>query len=99
MRKLLSTKKTEIKFCEAVADIFHCASLAAEPLGHHPQIIAQLFIALFDVVSNFAALKFCDERVGDPPPSHPLPFLQLIYFAVQNIRLSHAVGPFLKTKF
>jgi hypothetical protein len=62
MGKLLSTKKTKINFCEAVADIFHCASLEAQPLGHHPQIIAQLFIALFDVVSNFAALKFCDER-------------------------------------
>jgi len=93
------SKKSEFNFCEAVTDIFHCTSLAAKPLGHHPQIVTQMFVALFEVVSNFAAFKFCDHRIGNPPPSHPLPFLQLNYFAAQNIRLSHAGGPLLKSQF
>src|ERR1700693_4206968 len=99
IRKLLSKQKSEIKFCEAVADILHRPRLAEEPVGYHPQIVAQMFVALFDVVSNFAAFKIRNRGVGNPPPSHPLPFLQLNYFAAQNIRLSHAAGPFLKSKF
>jgi hypothetical protein len=92
MRKLLSKKQAEFNFCEAVTDI-HSASLASEPLRHHPQIATQRFVALFDVVSNFAPFKLCDRGVGNPPPSHPLPFRQLFYLAAQNIRLSHAVSP------
>jgi hypothetical protein len=90
--KLLSTKKMGIEFCEAVACIPH-ASLAAEPVGYHPQIVTQMFVALFDVVSNFAAFKIRNRSVGNSPPSHPLPFLQLNYLAAQNIRLGHAGGP------
>lgn len=93
MRKLLCEKQSELIFCEPVADIFHCASLETEPLGHNPQIATQLFVALFDVVSNFAAFKLCNGGVGDPAPGHPLPFRQLVYLAAQNIRLSHAAGP------
>ena len=74
-------KKSEIKLCEAVANIFHLASLEAEALRHHPQIVTELCVALFDVVSNFATFKACDHGIGNPPPSYPLPFLQLIYFA------------------
>jgi hypothetical protein len=91
--KLLSTKKTEIKSCEAVANISHRARSPAEPVRHHFQIVTQMFVALFDVVSNFAAFKIRNRGVGNPPPSHPLPFLQLNYLAAQNIRLSHAAGP------
>lgn len=93
MRKLLGEKQSELNFCEAVTDVFHGASLEAKPLGHHPQMITQRFVALFDVVSNLATFKICDQQVGNPPPSHPLPFLQLNYLAAQNIRLSHAAGP------
>jgi hypothetical protein len=96
MRKLLSKKQPEFNFCEAVTDI-NGASLASEPLRHHPQIVPQRFIAFFEVVSNFAAFKLRDRRVGNPTPSHPLPFRQLFYLAAQNIRLSHAVSPLLKS--
>jgi hypothetical protein len=75
------------------------ATLEAEPVGYHPQIVTQMFVAIFDVVSNLAAFKIRNRGVGNPSPSHPLPFLQLNYFAAQNIRLSHAGGQFLKSKF
>ena len=75
MRKLLSKKQPEFNFCEAVTDVFHGASLEVEPLGHHPQMVTQCFVALFDVVSNFAAFKIRNRGVGNPSPSHPLPFL------------------------
>jgi hypothetical protein len=91
--KLLG-QNTKLNICEAVADIFRSASLTFEMLRYQPQIVTQRFVALFDVVSNFPAFKLCDSGVGDPSPSHPLPFLQLTYLAVQNIRLSHAGGPF-----
>jgi hypothetical protein len=97
MRKHLCEKQSEFNFCETVTDVFHDASLEAEPLGPHPHIVTQLFVALFDVVWNFAAFKLCDRGVGNPPPSHPLPFHQLFYLAAQNIRLSHAVSPLLKS--
>src|SRR6266478_5637482 len=70
-------KKPEVEPGEAVADVFNRARLEAEPFGHHPQIETQFLVAVFDVVSNFAAFKRGEQRVGDPPPSHPLPFLQL----------------------
>jgi hypothetical protein len=73
-------EKSEINFCEAVAEIFHCASLETKSLGHHSQIIMQFIVALFDVVSNFAAFKGRYRWVGNPPPSHRLPVLQLMYF-------------------
>ena len=88
MRKL-SKKQSEFNFCETVTDI-HGANLASEPLRHHSQTVTQRFVALFDVVSNFAAFELCDRGVGYPPPGHPLPFRQLFYLAAQNIRLSHA---------
>ena len=74
-------KKSEIDFYQNVADIFHCASLEAEPVGHHCQVATQLSDALFDMVSNFSAFKCCEQWVGNPAPSDPLPFLQLMYFA------------------
>jgi hypothetical protein len=89
MRKL-TKKQSELNFWGAVTGI-HGASLKA--FRYHLQIVTQRFVALLDVVSNFAAFKICDHRVGNPPPGHPLPFLQLNYFAAQNIRLSHAAGP------
>jgi hypothetical protein len=91
--RLLSKEQSEFYLCKAVTDIFHGASLEAVPLRHHTQIVTQRFIALFDVVSNFAAFKLCDRGIGNPPPSYPLPFHQLIYLAAQKIRLSHAGSP------
>ena len=88
MRKL-TKKQSELNFWGAVTGS-HGASL--EAFRYHLQIVTQRFVALFDVVSNFAAFKICDQRVRNPPPGHPLPFLQLNYFAAQNIRLSHAAG-------
>jgi hypothetical protein len=76
----LRSKKPEFKVCEAVSDIFHLVSLEAKSIGHHRQTATQLPVALFQVVSNFATFEWCNCRVGDPPPSHPLPFLQLSYF-------------------
>jgi hypothetical protein len=35
MTSSLLGKKSEIDFYQTVADTFHCASLEAEPLGHH----------------------------------------------------------------
>ena len=93
MRKFLGKKQSEFNLCEAVTNIFHGASLESESFRHHPQIITQLFVTLFDAISDFAAFKIGDQRVGNPPPGHPLPFLQLKYFAAQNVRLSHAAGP------
>jgi hypothetical protein len=75
------SKKSKINLCEAIAQIWHRASVKAEPLGHHPQIVAQFIVALFDVASNFAALKWGGQWVRNPPPSHGSPFLQLMYFA------------------
>jgi hypothetical protein len=75
------SKKSKINLCEAIAHVCHQASLKAEPLGHHPQIVAQFIVALFDVVSNFAAFKWGGQWVRNPPPSYSLPFLQLMYFA------------------
>ena len=95
MRKHLCEQQSEFNFCETVTDI-HRARLSAEPVGHYPQIITQVFVALFDVVSNFAAFKIGNRRVGNPPPSHPLPFRQLSNLAAQNIRLSHCCQPALK---
>jgi hypothetical protein len=69
------SKKSELKACEAIADIFHCASLEAGPIGHHPQIATQLPVALFDMVPNFAAFKCCEQGIGNPPPSYSLPIL------------------------
>lgn len=74
-------KKSEFKLYENVADIFYRARLEAEPLGHHFQAATQFFVAHFNMVSNFAAFERSDRRVGYPPPSYPLPFLQLFYFA------------------
>ena len=91
MRQALSEKKSEFRFCRTVAD-FYCTILA-QTFRYHPEIVTQRFVALLDVVSNFAAFKIRDQRVGNPPPSHPLPFLQLKYFAAQNIGVSHAAGP------
>jgi hypothetical protein len=71
--------------------------MEAESVGYHPQIVTQVFVALFDVVSNFAAFKIRNRGVGNPPPSHPLPFCQLFYLAAQNIRLSHCSQPALKS--
>jgi len=76
------SQKSEIELGEAVAGVFHRASLEAEPLGNHSQIATQLRVAFPDVISNLAALKRRQQRVGNAPPSHPLPLLQLIYFAV-----------------
>jgi hypothetical protein len=76
---VVRTQKTELNFCEAVADIFDCASLEAEPIGHHLQTAPQLFVALLHVVSNFAAFEWCNRRVGDPAPCYPLPLLQVTY--------------------
>jgi hypothetical protein len=97
MRKL--GQNTKFNIFEAAAEIFHGASLALKMLRHRSQIVAQHFIALFDVVSNFAAFKLGGRGIGDPPPSHPLPFHQLTYLAVQYIRLSHAGSPVLKDQF
>jgi len=76
----LRSKKPEFKVCEAVSDIFHLVSLEAKSIGHHRQTATQLPVALFQVVSNFATFEWCNCRVGDPPPSHRLPFFQLSYF-------------------
>jgi len=62
------SKKTEINSREAVADIFYCAGPEAKPLRHHRQIAAQLLVALFDVVSNFAAFKCSEQGIGNPSP-------------------------------
>jgi len=40
-----------------------------------------MFVALFDVVSNFATFKGRDHGIGNPPPGHSLPFLQFVYLA------------------
>jgi hypothetical protein len=39
----------------------------AVPFGHQTQIVPQLFVALFDVVSNFAAFECREHWVGNPP--------------------------------
>jgi hypothetical protein len=80
-RTIVRSKKSELNVCEAVGDIFDCASLEAEPFGHHPQTVPQFCIAVFDVVSNLAALEYCEQGIGNSPPSYRLPFLQLTYFA------------------
>ena len=80
----------------ASAALSWAATLEAVPLGDHPQVVTQLFVALFDVVSNFAAFKIRNRGVGNPPPSYPLPFCQLLYLVAQNIRLSHCYQPALK---
>jgi hypothetical protein len=69
------SKKSELKACEAIADIFRCAILEPEPIGHHPQIATQLPVAFFDMVSDFAAFKCCEQGIGNPPPSYSLPIL------------------------
>jgi hypothetical protein len=66
---------------KAVAGIFHCARLEAKPLGHHRQTATQFPVAFFDVVSDFATFKCCQPGIGNSPPSHRLPFLQLVDFA------------------
>ena len=81
MPDLIRSQKPEVESGEAVADIFRGASLEAEPLGHHRQTATQLPVALFEMISNFAAFKRGEHRVGDSPPSHPLPFLQLMDLA------------------
>jgi hypothetical protein len=68
-RTIVRSQKSELNFCEAVAHIFDRASLEAEPLGHHSQTAPQLFVALFDVISNFAAFECRDHWVGNSPPS------------------------------
>ena len=87
---LCKNAKTDI--CKTVSSIFHGAGLASEMFRHQPQIVTKRFIALFEVVSNFAAFKRCSRSVRNPSPSHPLPFLQLTDLAVQNIGLRHAAG-------
>jgi hypothetical protein len=87
---LCKNAKTDI--CKTVSSIFHGAGLALEMFRHQPQIVTKRFIALFEVVSNFAAFKRCSRSVRNPLPSHPLPFLQLTDLAVQNIGLRHAAG-------
>ena len=79
---LRKNPKTDI--CETVAGIFHGLRLALEMFRHQPQIVTKRLVALFDVVSNFAAFKRRNRSVRDPSPSHPLPFLQLTNLAVQN---------------
>ncbi len=74
-------KKPELKACEANADIFHCASLKAELIRHHPQTPTQLLVALSDMVSNFAAFKCREQGIGNPPPGYSLHVLELLYFA------------------
>jgi hypothetical protein len=76
-----STKKSKLDVREAVADILCGADLEAEPIGHHPQTAPQLRVALFDMVSNFAAFKCREQGVGDPSPGYRLPIPQLMYLA------------------
>jgi hypothetical protein len=90
---LVRGKKPEVKSGEAVANILRCARLKAEPFGHHRQASTQLPVALLEMISNFAAFKRSEHRVGNSPPGHSLPLLQLVDLAAQDIRLSHAVGP------
>lgn len=89
-------KQPELKACQAIADILDRASLEAEPIGHHAQIATQLPFARSDMVSNLAALECGEHGIGNPPPGRGLRILQLIYFAAQDIRLRHGVGPLLE---
>jgi hypothetical protein len=74
------SKKSELKACEAIADIFDGARPEAKPLGHYLQAATQLHVTFLDMVSNFSTLEWCNHRVGNPTPGYPLPFLQLGYF-------------------
>jgi hypothetical protein len=56
--------QSELNFWGVVTGI-HGVSLASEAFRYHPQIVTQRFVALLDVVSNFAAFKICDQRVGN----------------------------------
>jgi hypothetical protein len=81
MAALIRRQKPEVKSGEAVANIFRGARPEAEPLGHHRQAATQFPIALFEMISHFAAFKCSEHRVGNSPPSHSLPFLQLMDLA------------------
>lgn len=70
-----SAKKPEFEVCEAIADNFRRANLGAEPIGHHPQIAPQLYLAVPEMVSNFAAFECRDKGIGNPAPGYCLPIL------------------------
>jgi hypothetical protein len=90
------SKKAKLELYEDVARIFHLAGLEAEPIGHHLQTATQFPVAFFHVFSYFATFEWCNRRISDPPPSYPLPFLQLSYFETKGVRLSHVHCPLLK---
>src|SRR6202043_4004481 len=78
---LVRDEKPEVKSGEAVANFLRGARLEAEALGHHRQTATQPPVALFEMISNFAAFKCGKHRVGNSPPSHSLPLLQFVDFA------------------
>jgi hypothetical protein len=78
---LVRGKKPEVKSGEAVANFLRCARSEAEPLGHHRQTATQLPVALFKMISNFAAFKRSEHRIGNSSPGHSLPLLQFVDFA------------------
>jgi hypothetical protein len=70
--------QSELNFWGVVTGI-HGVSLASEAFRYHPQIVTQRFVALLDVVSNFAAFKICDQRVGTAAkPPFAIPSVQLL---------------------
>jgi hypothetical protein len=77
----LLCKKSEARFCETIAAIFHRARSEAHSLGHHLQTAAKFSVALLHMVPYFATLVLCNQRVGNPTPRYRLPILQLTYFS------------------
>jgi hypothetical protein len=73
------SKKPELKACKAVTDIFRRAGIEANSLGHYLQTTAQLSVAFFHMVSDFATLECGGQRVRNPPPGYRLPLLQRNY--------------------
>ena len=75
------TKKPKLDLGKAIAGIFCRAGLEAKPFGRHRQAATQFGVALLDVVSDFAAFKCRQQGIGNSPPSHGLPLLQLMDLA------------------
>ena len=87
-------KKTELEFCETIANIFRWPWREAQALGHQLQIVPKLVVIVLYLISDLAPLRHRECWGGKLLPGYPLDFFQLIYLATHAIRLGHANRPF-----
>ena len=56
-------------------------------------MLPQLTVAKTNLISDFTALERRQQRIRKVTPSDPLNFFQFMDFVIQDVGISHFVGP------